>query len=111
MAKMMADSSESWVEVLPKATKAYNQTPKPQVLHGDAPKEVRDDPQVKFMLLQDNARNLQHNQDKADKKVEKLQESKTFRAPLPEATSKFKRSFQPTYGDVQKVKKASRAVL
>ena len=56
------------------------------------------------MLLQGNARNLQHNQNKADKGVERLQESKTFREPLPEATSKFKRSFQPTYGDVQKVK-------
>ena len=36
--------------------------------------------------------------------MEKLQESKTVRAPLPEATSKFKRSFQPTYGDVQTVR-------
>ena len=61
MAKMMADSSKSWVEILPNATAAYNQTPKGQVLHGDAPAEVRDDPQVKFMLLQDNARKLQHN--------------------------------------------------
>ena len=103
MAKMMANSSESWVEILPKATAAYNNTPKGP-LHGDAPAEVREDPQVKFMLLQDNARKLQHNQDKADKRVEKLQESNAFRAPLPEATSKFKRSFQPTYGDVQKVK-------
>ena len=31
-------------------------------------KEVQDDPQVKFMLLQDNARALQHNQKKAKHK-------------------------------------------
>ena len=100
---MMAEEGmKSWAAVLPRATAAYNKTPK-EPLHGDAPKEVQDDPQVKFMLLQDNARALQHNQNKTDKKAATLQETREFRAPLPQATSKFKRSFQPTYGDVKKV--------
>ena len=97
---------KSWAAVLPRATAAYNKTPK-EPLHGDAPKEVQDDPQVKFMLLQDNARALQHNQNKTDKKAATLQETREFRAPLPQATSKFKRSFQPTYGDVKKVQSIS----
>ena len=68
LARMMTEGTESCADVLPRATSAYNNTPK-QPLHGGAPKEVRDDPQVKFMLLQDNARALQHNQTKTDKKA------------------------------------------
>ena len=106
-ARMMAeDGTHSWADVLPRATAAYNKTPKVP-LHGDAPEEVHDDPQVKFMLLQDNARALQHNQTKTDKKATTLQDTQEFRAPLPGATSKFKRSFQPTYGDVKKVQSIS----
>jgi len=104
IARMMATSDgESWVDVLPRATKAYNDTPKGP-LHGDAPNEVRGDPQVTFMLLQDNARKAEHNERLKEKRVAALQESGAFRAPLPEATSKFKRSFQPTYGDVKQVR-------
>jgi len=77
-----------------------NDTPK-GLLHGDAPKEVRSDPELKFMLLQDNARKFQANEKLKDKRVAALQESGgSFRAPLPEATSKFKRSFQPTFGPI-----------
>ena len=83
---MMATSDgESWVDVLPRATKACNETPKGP-LHGDAPKEVRGDPEVKFMLLQDNARKFQHDEKLKDKRVGALQDSGAFRAPLPEAT-------------------------
>lgn len=99
IARMMADDAnvDTWVDVLPKATAAYNKTPKAP-LHGAAPKDVRDEPEVKFMLLQDNARKLQHNEQLKDKRVAALREAGAYREPLPEATSKFKRSFQPTYG-------------
>ena len=99
IARMTADdaNTDSWVDVLPKATAAYNRTPKAP-LHGAAPKEVRDEPEVTFMLLQDNARKLAHNEQLKDKRVAALREAGAYREPLPEATSKFKRSFQPTYG-------------
>ena len=56
------------------------------------------------MLLQDNARKFEHNERVKAKRVAALQETGAFRAPLPEATSKFKRGFQPTYGDVKQVR-------
>ena len=67
------------------------------------PKELKVNPQFKIMLLQGSTRAIQHNPTKTDNKAATLQDTKEFRAPLPEATSKFKRSFQPTYGDVKKV--------
>jgi len=104
IARMMVTSDgESWVDVLPRATKAYNETPKGP-LHGSAPSEVRGNPQVTFMLLQDNAQKAAHNERLKDKRVAALQDAGAFRAPLPEATSKFRRSFQPTYGDLKEVR-------
>jgi len=99
IARMTADdtNADSWVDVLPRATAAYNKTPKAP-LHGAAPMEVRDEPEVKFMLLQDNARKLQHNEQLKDKRVAALKDAGAYREPLPEAILKFKRSFQPTYG-------------
>ena len=91
------------MEYLPKAVQALNDTPKPQLLHGAAPSEVKGDAQVRFMLLQDQAKNIEQNRKQTEKRVDKLQETQSFRAPLPESTSKFKRSFQATFGGVRQV--------
>ena len=77
-----------------------NDTPKP-VLHGDAPSEVRDDDDVNFMLQQDQARNLQHNKKLTARRQHALEDAGSFRVPLPDSTSKFKRGFQATYGEVK----------
>ena len=100
---MAANDKGTWVEYLPKATEMLNKTPKPQLLHGAAPSEVRNDQQVRFMLLQDQANNIEHNRAQTAKRVDKLQETNSFRAPLAESTSKFKRSFQATFGGVRQV--------
>ena len=111
MASNASSSSDSWVDVLPRATAAYNKTPKGP-LHGAAPKDVRDEPEVQFMLLQDNARKLQHNEQLKDKRVRALRDAGgAYREPLPEATSKFKRSFQPTYGDVKEVRSVKGSIV
>ena len=55
------------------------------------------------MMLQDQARSLQHNKKLTEKRQDNLEDTGTFRAPLPESTSKFKRGFQATYGDVKQV--------
>jgi len=111
MASNASSSSDSWVDVLPRATAAYNKTPKGP-LHGAAPKDVRDEPEVQFMLLQDNARKLQHNEQLKDKRVRALRDAGgAYREPLPEATSKFKRSFMPTYGDVKEVRSVKGSIV
>ena len=48
-----------------------------------------------------------HNQKKKDVKATTLRDTQEFRAPLAEATSKFKRSFQLTYRNVKKVQSIS----
>ncbi len=103
LAELAARTGRSWSSLLQQAVGALNDTPKPGVLHGDAPSEVRDDDEVRFMLLQDQARALQHNKKLTERRQDKLEEAGAFRAPLPESTSKFKRGFQATYGDAKQV--------
>jgi hypothetical protein len=78
---------------------SQNTTPKSGVLHGAAPKEVRDDPEVHFMLLGDEEKKMTHNKALGDRRTAALEQTKTFRAPLPGSTGKFKRSYQATYGE------------
>jgi transposase InsO family protein len=89
----------TWVSNLPRALAGINNTPKPGVLHGAAPKEIREDDQHKFLLLQDQAQNMKHNTALGKRRKEKLQSTGVFRAPLPESTGKFKRSYHATYGE------------
>ena len=104
LATMMAANPEgTWVDKLPKAVEALNNQPKNEVLHGASPNDVKETPEIQFQLMQDNARKFQANKELNQQRVRKLQETEAFRAPLPESVSKFKRGFQATYGDVQKV--------
>ena len=58
-------------------------TPKPEVLHGEAPKDVKDNEQVRFMLNQDNTRNTAHNDRMREIKQKALEgHGGHFRAPL-----------------------------
>ncbi len=93
----------TWASVLARAVSGINSTPKTGVLHGAAPKEVRVDDEVHFMLLQDQAKNMQHNAALTDKRKTAVEATGSFRAPLPESTGKFKRSYQATYGEPQAV--------
>ena len=98
LAEMYATTKKSWAINLQAAVKALNDTPKPDVLHGAAPQEVREDPEVTFMLMQDQARAIQHNQRNVERKTAALQEAGgSFRPQV--ALGKFKRNFQATYGD------------
>ncbi len=93
---MHATTKKSWAVNLQAAVTALNSTPKPAVLHGDAPAEVKDNPKVTFMLQQDQARDLQHNKKVTETKAKAALEN-TFR---PQAgVTKFKRNYQATYGD------------
>ncbi len=83
------------------AVKALNSTPKPGVLHGAAPEEVSEDPEVTFMLMQDQAKALQQNQKVADRKRTAVERTGTFRPQI--ALGKFKRNYQATYGDPEQV--------
>ncbi len=89
LAELAAKTGRSWPSLLQQAVRSINDTPKPGVLHGDAPSEVRDDADVQFLLLQDQARALQHNKKLTARRQDNLEDTGTFRAPLPESTSKI----------------------
>ena len=93
---------KTWVDVLQVAVDALNHTPK-DVLHGAAPTEAQNIPQVRFMLLEDQAKNAEKNTQLTRRRTAKLTSEGGFRAPLPESTSKFKRGAQATYGEVKQV--------
>ena len=103
LAELNTTNKKSWAVNLPAALEALNNTPKPGVLYGATPAEATQDPEVAFMLMQDQARAIAHNQKNAANKEARLEQTDTFR---PQVTiGKFKRNFQATYGDPQKVKK------
>ncbi len=102
--EMHASTKKSWAANLQIAVKALNNTPKPDVLHGAAPVEVREDPETTFMLLQDQARGIQINKKLNEKRTAAvLQEGTKFRPQLK--LTKFKRNFQSTYGELQEAAK------
>jgi len=99
LAKMMATERGSWRAMLPRAVKALNETPK-TVLHNTAPADVEDEDQVKFMLLQDAARNIVHNTKVLEKRKETLTKAGAYRAPAEGLERKtFKRGNDASYGE------------
>ena len=100
LANIQGNTGMRWGESLQKAASAVNNTHKQDVLHGASPNEVADDENVKFMLYQDNAMKLQHNQGLIKKKQESL--GTAFRPPLT-TDRRFRRSWRPAYGEVQTV--------
>ena len=95
--KKAAEMDGDWNETVPKAVRFLNKTPKPEVLHGSSPNEVKDNPEVHFMLQQDNAKKLQGNEELHTKRVDALNAAggrfkvpTTFKGPT-------KRVFEPSF--------------
>jgi hypothetical protein len=99
IAELSSTSKRTWPDLLQQAVCALNSTPKPGVLHGDSPEEVKDDPEVQFLLQQGQAKNFRHNTRLTEQRQARLESDGAFRAPLPGSTSKFERSFRATYGE------------
>ena len=70
----------------------------------DAPKEISTNPIAKFMVLQDNAQKLKHNQTILKARKTALEDAGTFRRPIGGLQQgAFRRGFKATWGDVEKV--------
>jgi hypothetical protein len=102
LAELSSTSKRTWPDLLQQAVSALNRTPKPKVLHGESPAGVEDDPEVRFLLQQDQAKNFRHNTRLTERQQARLEADGAFRAPLQGSTKKFKRGFQATYGEVQR---------
>lgn len=92
----------NWESLLARVTKAMNSQPK-EVLHGEAPEDVKDNEEVRFMLNQDNARKISDNDKMRQIKAKALEgHGGNFRAPLKIDKAWTKRGFRATYGPVIK---------
>ena len=110
LANIGAMTGANWGAALQRATKALNDEPKEHVLHGASPNEVKDDENVKFMLLQDNAKNMVVNQKVVDQREDALKKTMAFRAPIS-VNRKFKRGFRAAYGPVVKAESVNKNIV
>ena len=73
------------------------------VIHGVRPTQVRKNPEIRFMLLEDQVANAEHNEKLTASRVARLTVTGAYREPLPAAGKVFKRGHQATYGEVRGV--------
>ena len=91
LATRVARKGGQWSDHFERAAGAYNARPH-ETVHG-APEDVEKQPATEFRVLQDNADKFQHNKDLTNRRIKGA-----FRAPTNAA-----RSFNPQYGDVQRL--------
>ena len=96
LATRVARKGGQWSDHFERAAGAYNARPH-ETVHG-APEDVEKQPATEFRVLQDNADKFQHNKDLTDRRVKAVEDAGAFRAPTNAA-----RSFNPQYGDVQRL--------
>ena len=85
----MARKGGQWSDHFQQTASAHNARPH-ETVHG-APEDVERQPATEFRVLQDNA-------DKFERRVKAVEDAGAFRAPTNAA-----RSFNPQYGDVQRL--------
>ena len=103
LAIIVGTEGGDWGTQLERATKSLNNTPKPGVLHGEAPNSVEDSDAAQFMLLTDNARKIKHNEDLKTQRTKALnRDGNAFRAPVKIDKKWKKRGFRATYGPIQR---------
>jgi hypothetical protein len=100
LAKALAKSDIEWSDALTKVTKQYNNTENSAVYN--EPNDVLKHPVNQFMVLQDNAEKLAHNQKLYKRRVGTLRGKGAFRAPK-QGLGTFKRGFRAAYGNVETI--------
>ena len=98
LAEATTVAGKTWASELARTVNGFNNTPKSGILHGAAPKEVRGDEDIRFMMLQDQTKNMEHNKALTARRTSALQDSGNFRAPVKVGNNTFTKSYQATYG-------------
>ena len=102
LAESLADSPGEWATRITQVVQQYNAT-EHSTVH-DAPKEISTNPLAKYMVLQDNAQKLKHNQTILKARKTALEDAGTFRRPIGGLQQgAFRRGFKATWGDVEKL--------
>jgi len=99
MAGVAAKRGGDWDTHINQVVNAYNERPHSAVF--GPPKEVeRGDGEQEFRVLQDNAKKFMKNRAQSERRMNNVKETKAIRAPTNAA-----RSFEPSYGPVNRVRK------
>ena len=102
LAESLADDPGEWAQRVSEVVRQYNATE-----HGtvhDAPKEISTNPIAKFMVTQDNAQKLKHNETILKTRKTALEDAGAFRRPIGGLQQgAFRRGFKATYGPVEQV--------
>ena len=102
LAESLADDPGEWAQRIPIVVRQYNAT-EHSAVH-DAPKEISTNPIAKFMVTQDNAQKLKHNETILKTRKTALEDAGAFRRPIGGLQQgAFRRGFKATYGPVEKV--------
>jgi hypothetical protein len=102
LAESLADDPGEWATRIHDVVRQYNAT-EHETVHG-APKEISTNPVAKFLVLQDNAHKLKHNQTVLKTRKTALEDAGAFRRPLGGLQQgAFRRGFKASYGPVEKV--------
>ena len=112
MSESLAKTPGEWSVRLQEVVKAYNDNYHSTVY--DRPSEVvrGDNDLLSFMILQDNAQKLQHNNEVLKSRKQLLERTMTFRRPKGGIQqSKFRRGFKATYGPIEKVQEIRGSVV
>ena len=90
------DGISNWAERLDKVVAGINKTPHDH-LHGSAPNDVKDKPELQYFLKKEASQDLQHNADLIHKRADKLKDDGAFR--VQENQGNFARGFKPRFTD------------
>jgi len=103
LAKSLAKDPSDWADRLPQVVAEYNNTGS-SALHNEPPNEAASGNNniLNFMLEQDNAQKLKHNQNLFEKRKAVLEDEGAFRRPL-DLKKTFKRGFRASYGPVEQI--------
>ena len=111
LAQSLAGKSGPWPSRVAQVVLQYNNTFHPAIR--DEPGDFNDKSHAvkRFLVEQDNAEKLQHNQQLLEKRKAKLEAEGAYRVPVG-GVSKFRRSFHQSYsGDVKEVDKVQGSVV
>ena len=111
LAQSLAGKSGPWPSRVAQVVLQYNNTFHPAIR--DEPGDFNDKSHAvkRFLVEQDNAEKLQHNQQLLEKRTERLKAEGGYRVPVG-GVSKFRRSFHQSYsGDVKEVDKVQGSVV
>ncbi len=102
LAESLADEPGEWATRVHDVVRQYNAT-EHSTVH-DAPKEISTNKIAKFMVLQDNAQKLKHNQTILKTRKTALEDAGAFRKPISGLQQgAFRRGFKASYGPVEHV--------